>query len=183
MITLNFKPFPVLETERLILREIKKDDAPALFKIRSNKEVMKFIDRPLAQTIADVQALIKLIIDGISNDSAITWAITLKGDTTLIGTIGFWQVHKEHYRAEIGYSLLTEFQQKGLMQEAMDAALNYGFTMMQLHSVEANVNLDNTASIRLLENNHFVREAYFKENYYFDGRFLDSAIYSLLKPL
>ena len=62
----------------------------------------------------------------------------------------------------------------------MVAVLNYGFTVMELHSVEANVNPDNAASISLLEKNHFIREACFKENYYFDGRFLDSAIYSLL---
>ncbi|MGE5859464.1 MAG: GNAT family N-acetyltransferase, partial [Ignavibacteria bacterium] len=58
--------------------------------------------------------------------------------------------------------------------------LNYGFKVMNLHSIEANVNPDNKASIRLLERNNFTREAYFKENYFYNGKFLDSAIYSLL---
>jgi ribosomal-protein-alanine N-acetyltransferase len=51
---------------------------------------------------------------------------------------------------------------------------------MKLHSVEADVNPANQPSIKLLERNNFVREAYFKENYFYDGKFLDSAIYTLL---
>ena len=52
---------------------------------------------------------------------------------------------------------------------------------MNLHSVEANINPANEASTKTLEHFKFEREAYFKENYYFREKFLDSAIYSLLK--
>lgn len=69
-----------------------------------------------------------------------------------------------------------------MMQEALAAVLNFGFRTLQLHSVEANVNPGNTASIKLLERNHFIREGYFRENYFYNGRFLDSAVYSLLTP-
>ena len=89
-------------------------------------------------------------------------------------------MQKEHYRSEIGYALNPLFQGKGIMQEAMQAIIQYGFEIMKLHSVEANVNPANEASMRLLEKNGFVKEAYFRENYYFDGKFLDSVIYSLL---
>jgi len=60
--------------------------------------------------------------------------------------------------------------------------LDSGFNTMRLHTVEANVNPNNLTSIKFLEKNNFIREAYFKENYYFNGRFLDSVIYSLLNP-
>ena len=66
------------------------------------------------------------------------------------------------------------------MQEALICIINYAFAVMGLHSIEANVNPGNLASIRLLEKLGFVREAYFKENYYYQGQFLDSAIYTLL---
>ncbi len=69
------------------------------------------------------------------------------------------------------------------MQEALTAVLEYGFRTIGLHSVEANVDKENLASIRLLERNNFTREAHFKENYYFNGRFIDSVIYSLLAPV
>ena len=67
------------------------------------------------------------------------------------------------------------------MQEAMEAVLLYGFQKMKLDSVEANVNPFNAASIKLLEKNGFVREGYFRGNYYYNGKFLDSAIYALLQ--
>jgi ribosomal-protein-alanine N-acetyltransferase len=51
---------------------------------------------------------------------------------------------------------------------------------MKLHSIEAHVNPNNIASIKLLEKNGFIREAYFKEDYFYDGKFLDTAVYSLL---
>ena len=66
------------------------------------------------------------------------------------------------------------------MYEALCAIIEYGFNQMKLHSIEANINPDNIASQQLLEKAGFVREAYFRENYYFGGRFIDSAIYSLL---
>ena len=89
-------------------------------------------------------------------------------------------MQKEHYRAEIGYLLHPDYQQKGIMDEALKAVIKYGFETMQLHSIEANVNPANAASMKLLEKNGFVKEAYFKENYFYNGQFLDSVIYSLL---
>lgn len=67
------------------------------------------------------------------------------------------------------------------MKEALQAILKYGFETMNLHSVEANVSPLNVASKQLLLSQNFVLEAHFKENYYFNGQFLDSHIYCLLK--
>ena len=110
-------------------------------------------------------------------------AITLKQDLILIGTICIWKIVKEHYRAEIGYVLHPGYQGKGIMQEAMTVILNYGFKTMKLHSIEANVNPNNRSSIKLLKRNGFKQEAYFKENYYFNGVFKDSIIFSLVKGI
>ena len=64
----------------------------------------------------------------------------------------------------------------------MSAVMNYGFDVMKLHSVEANVNPDNGASVRVLQKAGFVQEAHFRENYFFAGRFLDTLIFSKLAP-
>ena len=180
MDTLNFSPFPKLSTHRLILRQIETGDVDDLFTLRSDERIMKFINRPVATTLDDAGELITVIMDGLANNSAITWGITRKDDLKLIGTIGFWRIMKEHYRAEIGYLLHPDLQGNGFMQEAMEVVLDYGFRTMKLHSVEANINPGNSASQKLLERNHFVKEAYFKENYFSDGKFLDSIIYSRL---
>lgn len=183
MLSLNFNPFPTLSTSRLLLRQITTADVNEIFELRSNKAVMEFINRPLAETTADALQLIKIIIDSIANKQGITWAISVQNDRTLIGTIGFWKIDTENHRAEIGYRLHPKHQQKGIMQEALSAVLQHGFIQMQLHSVEANINPANEASRKLLEKNKFIQEGYFKENFYYNGSFLDSAIYSLLTTI
>jgi len=74
------------------------------------------------------------------------------------------------------------FEVSAVMKEAMEVVLNYGFNIMELHSIEANINPVNIASTKILEKNNFVLEAHFKENYYYNGNFLDSYVYSLLTP-
>ena len=180
MDSINFAPFPHLTTERLELRQIVTRDASDIYSLRSDERVMKFLDTPMLKTIEDSEQLIKTITDGINNNESITWAINQKNDPTLIGTIGFWRIMEEHSRAEIGYLLHPDFQGKGIMQEALEEVLDYGFRTLKLHSIEANANPNNLASIKLLERNRFVKEAHFKENYFFDGKFLDTAVYSLI---
>jgi [ribosomal protein S5]-alanine N-acetyltransferase len=181
MLSVNFNPFPVLTTERLMLRRISSEDVKDIFALRSNKEAMRYLDRPMAQTEQDALALIHKIEKDLTNNDGITWGICLKNDSNLVGTMGFWRIVKDHYRAEIGYMLSPSLHGQGLMQEAMEASLQFAFEKMQLHSIEANVNPNNLPSIKLLEKNRFVREAYFRENHYFNGIFMDSAIYSLVK--
>lgn len=180
MVELNFKPFPVLETERLLLREITLEDAPAFFLCRSDAETMQYIGKPLHQTVAETEALIKLIIERVNSNTAINWAITLKEDLKFIGTISYHDIIKEHFRAEVGYMLLTGYRRKGIVNEALKAVLDFGFENLKLHSIEAKINPSNTASANLLKKHGFVKEAYFKENYFFEGSFQDTEIYSLL---
>jgi len=180
MLNLNFIPFPELTTDRLLLRQITQDDVNEIFFLRSDSRIMRYLDRTPAKSLDDAYAFLKSIADLEKNKSAVTWAITIKGEQKLIGTICYWNIKPEHYRAEVGYVLHPDFQGKGIMQETLTSVLDNGFNVMKLHSVEADVNPANEASIKLLERNNFVREAYFKENYFYDGKFLDSAIYSLL---
>lgn len=182
MLTINFNPFPELSTERLQLRQINNEDANELFLLRSDERVMSFIDRPRAKSIFDALEFIQKVNDSLTNNDGINWGIALKNDSKLIGTIGFWRIVKEHHRAEIGYLLHPDYHGKGIMQEAFATVIDYGFIIMRLHSVEANVNPDNAASIKLLERNKFTREGHLRENMYYDGKFLDSVIYSLLNP-
>ena len=180
MLELNFNPFPELMSERLLLRRITMHDAADFLKIRSDINAMKYIDRPIATELEDMYKLILKINDGIDQNDAIGWGITLKNENRLIGTIGYHIIEKEHYRAEIGYMLLPSAWKKGYMSEAIQAVIDFGFSKMNLHSIEAKINPDNQASAMLLKKFHFIREAYFKENYFFNGKFLDTAIYSLL---
>jgi ribosomal-protein-alanine N-acetyltransferase len=182
MLTINFDPFPVLFTERLLLRQISHDDANEIFVLRSDKRVMQYIARPLAKTVEDAHELIEKNISLVKNNEAILWAITLKDVPALIGTICYWNIEPENYRAELGYMLHPDYQGKGIMQETLTAVLDYGFRKLALHSIVAIVDPENAASIKLLERNNFEREGYFKESCFFDGKFLDSVFYSILNP-
>lgn len=183
MLTLNFHPFPDLATERLTLRKMVMDDAPELLLMRSDERVMEFLDRPRLQSLEEARAFMQRVLTQEDNNEAITWAISLKGESRMIGNICFWQIEKENYRAEVGYMIHAEYHGMGIMTEAIRAVVHHGFRKLGFHSVQANVNPANIASIKVLEKNGFVKEAHFRENYFFNGRFLDSAIYSLLTPL
>jgi [ribosomal protein S5]-alanine N-acetyltransferase len=182
MLQINFNPFPVIETERLVLRRIQAQDVAEIFFLRSNEDVMRYIDRPRATTEPEALAMIEKFWKLEQDNEGINWAISLKDDDKLIGTICLFNFVKEHYRGELGYLLHPEHHGKGLMQEAVKPVLDYGFKQLQLHTIEANVNPDNEASIKVLERNNFVREAYFKENYFYNGKFMDTAVYSLITP-
>ncbi len=180
MLEFNFHPFPVIGTERLILREITNDDTQRLFELRKDIDVMRYIDRAPHRSIEDAVEMVQKIRDGIANNNTVAWAVTLKKELRLIGTISYHYIEKENHRAEIGYMLDPKHWRRGLINEAIIEIIRYGFEVMNLHSIEANVNPNNTASSNLLKKHGFVKEAHFKENHFYDGIFSDTEIYSLL---
>lgn len=180
MLQLQFNEFPVLQTSRLRLRQISLDDTAAFYALRKNEEFSAFLDRDKPKDEEEVRTLVSTILQQYENNEAICWVLSPLENDDFMGTISFWKIDKPHYRAEIGYGIHPDFHQKGYMSEAMSAVLDYAFLEMNLHSIEANINPNNVASIKLVEKHGFVQEAYFKENYFYDGKFLDSAIFSLV---
>lgn len=178
MLHLHFDPFPVLETGRLVLRQLSRADTEDIFLLRTNPEAMKYINRPALKSNDDA---IELINKMTNIDERIVWGITLKNHDNIIGSIGYHRIEKENYRAEIGYMLSPEYWNTGLMSEAITKVINFGFNEMNLHSIEAIINPENSVSRKILQKFNFIKEAYFKENFYFEGKFLDSEVYSLLK--
>jgi len=181
MLKINFTPFPVLESERLIFRRVGPNDMAEIFQLRSDEKIMQFVPRPLVKNHEEALEHIRMIEEKIQENTGINWAICLKDETKMIGIIGFYRIKPEHFRAEIGYMLLPEFHGKGIVTEAISRLVPFGFDGLQLHSIEAIIDPENAASARVLEKNGFVKEAHFKENEFYNGKFLDSAIYSLLK--
>lgn len=175
-IKMNFTPFPILSTERLVLRQMNSYDKHEIFKLRSDARVLKFIDIKKAETIADAEAFIEKINTGIANNESILWGICLKGSSALIGTICFWNILKEELIAEIGYALLPQSQGKGIMQEAVKKIIEYGFINMKLKSIVADLKSANIKSIKLLERNGFIYTGKLKEEE-------DMIIYTLNKAI
>lgn len=176
-----FKKFPELESERLFFKEYRKEDAASLLYIRSHPKVSKYMDSEILKTVEDSEKRIHNMQQVFKEQNGITWAIRDKETNTLIGDFGVWKLDRQNSRGEIGYVLNPNYWGKGYMKESMIILINFAFNMLNLHSLEANVNPKNENSKKALLKFNFKQEAYFRENYYFDGKFLDSEIYSLLE--
>ncbi|MFO0758969.1 MAG: GNAT family N-acetyltransferase [Byssovorax sp.] len=177
-----FDPFPTIETPRLVLREITQDDAPAFLAVRSDPEVMRYWSSAPVTSIEPIREAINQVIEGVRAGSSIRWAIADKSTGAFLGSGGFWRWEKKHLRAEIGYDLGSAHWGKGLATEALGAMIRFGWDVMKLHSVEANVDPRNRASTRVLEKLGFVQEGLLRENFMVEGQLTDTAIYSLLAP-
>lgn len=177
---LRFDPFPVLETARLLIRDCTHDDVVEVMNLRSDMDAMRYLDRPKTHTLEQAHELIQRMQDTMANEEGMGWAICLKDDPKLIGTIGFYRLKKENFRGEIGYMILPAYWKQGYMTEALTAVIDFGFRQMGLHTIEADINPENVASRQLLLKLGFEKEAYFRQNFYFEGNFLDSEIYGLV---
>lgn len=181
MLYLNFDPFPVLETSRLCLRAIQERDVNEVFLLRSDKELMKYIPRPIANDIDDAIEHIKMVSSIIAKNEGLNWAITELNSNLMIGIIGFYRLRPENFRGEIGYMILREYQNKGYISEAIAKTLDYAFNNIGFNSIEAVIDPENIASERVLIKNGFRKEGHFRENEFWNGKFLDSVVYSILK--
>lgn len=182
MLEINLYQLPDITTKRLVLRQQTITDAPVLFGLRTNPAVMRYIDRPKPNELSETEEFIASINKNFHKDMNMIWAITLKENPgQMIGNLGYWRIDFNNYRAEIGYMLQPDYWRQGILSEALAEIIDFGFTTVGLHSICANINPSNDASRQLLLKHGFVKEAYFKEDYYFEGRFLDSEIYGLLE--
>jgi RimJ/RimL family protein N-acetyltransferase len=176
-----FEKFPELESERLIFKEILLSDSEDLYLIESNDAVVRYMDKHQMESINDSEKYIRSCWELYKTGNGIEWGIIEKSSNSFIGNFGFWRIVKEHCRAEIGYSLNQNYWDKGYMTESLRTMIIYGFNKLRLHSIEANVNPNNINSIKLLEGVGFKKEAYFRENFLFDDKFIDTITYSLLE--
>jgi [ribosomal protein S5]-alanine N-acetyltransferase len=183
--TFDFTTFPVLETERLILREIAPADAPGIFRIRGDYEVTKYNSGAPYTTIDQARDLIKAIAASYHEKKEIRWGITLKGQVfgpdSIIGMCGYNYWSRRDFRGSVGYDLAHAYWGRGIMPEALQAMLAFGFERMNLNRIEADASVYNTASIRVLEKLGFQQEGIQREQYFEDGAFHDLALFALLK--
>lgn len=182
-LTAAFATFPVLETERLLLRAVTPADAPEMFRLLSDRRVTRYFGQPPMTALDQATERVRRMQSSFQERTGVRWVITSRTDGRFMGACGFWRLLPAHFRAEIGYELAPEWWGHGVMPEAVAAILTFGFTRMGLHSVEAQIHPDNTGSRRVLEKLGFVQEAYFRESYYepTEDCFTDTAVFSLLK--
>ncbi|HEX5002556.1 MAG TPA: GNAT family protein [Bacteroidia bacterium] len=175
-----FEEFPILTTKRLILRDIRLEDARAIFEMRASGRVNQFISRNNMEEVVQAEQLAAKTVAAWKNRQAIGWAGYHRGRGAIIGTCGFNSIDYLNLRAEIGGEMNVEYWGKQLALEAVSAIVDYGMDVMHLHSIEAKVSPDNRGAIALLEFLKFEKEAHYKDRIYFNGKFMDMAVYTKL---
>jgi [ribosomal protein S5]-alanine N-acetyltransferase len=177
----NDQPFPVLNTARLRLRKPLQKDAGPLLEVSRNDAVMQYYGMSSFKSKVEALAEIAWFNRIFACAQGIRWVITEQGGGQYIGDIGFSNHVSAHSRAEIGFKLAHSHWRKGIMAEALEPVLEYGFTEMQLNRTEAVVDPGNTACLSLLKRAGFVQEGLLREYEHEAKGYVDLVMLSLLK--
>ncbi|MDM5189017.1 GNAT family protein [Bacillus sp. DX4.1] len=173
--------FPVLETERLQLRELTLLDAETMFHYFAKESVIRYFGMDSFQDVDQVKITIQHFRKRYEEGSVFRWGIELKGTNQLIGTCGFHLINQNHKRAEIGYELDDTYWGKGYATEALQAILAYGFETLQFIRIAAVVYTENEASHKLLKKAGFTEEGLLRKHMVQNGVAHDTVIHSLLE--
>ncbi len=173
--------FPVLHTERLILRAFQMDDAPAVQTYVSKKEIAATtLNIPHPYTLEMAEEWIATHRDAFNNGQAVRFAITLRDGGRLVGAIGL-EITAAHERAELGYWIGTPHWGKGYCTEAAIAVLQYGFDSLELERIFATHFHKNPASGRVMQKAGMKHEGRLRHHIKKWGKSEDLEMYSILR--
>lgn len=170
---------PTLHGERVRLVALYERDIPALFKVFSDPEVMRYWLTPPMRDQREAVEYLEQIHEGFRTKTLFQWGVNLDG--TIIGTCTLFQLDFIHRRGEIGYALARAYWGRGLARDALTALLEFVFTRLGLHRIEADVDPRNENSIRLLERLGFRREGCQRERYIVGEEIQDALLLGLLR--
>ena len=141
----------ILETKRLILREIVESDAEFMLDLLNQPSFIKYIGDRNVRTLKDAREFIESRYRQSYREHGFgLYAVELKEDNTPIGICGF--VKRDSLPdADIGFAFLPQFERKGFAFESADAVMKYGKEVLGLKRVLAITTQDNESSIKLLE--------------------------------
>ena len=172
---------PTLLTVRLELRALTPGDAPALLGIFGDPVVCRYWSRPPLPDLDAAAALEAEIAQHFAARTLFQWGIAERATGAVVGTVTLAALSPEHRRAEVGFALAQAAWGQGYLAEALPALLAFGFTTLDLHRVEADVDPRNGRSIRALERAGFVREGHQRERYWQAGEWQDAVLYGVLR--
>ncbi|MFN2457103.1 MAG: GNAT family N-acetyltransferase [Chitinophagaceae bacterium] len=171
--------FPQLETERFLLKQVQPEDQRFLFEALSDPVAMPY-NGVYFSSFEETKQQLEWYEKNLKDGTGIHWKITEKQTNENIGVISVYYFKPQHKKAELGYWLLPRFWQKGIALEVLKPVIKYWQQERDLHRLEAFVEEENTASIRLMEKAGFQWEGTMRECEIKFGRFISLRIYSLL---
>ena len=175
-----FDTFPTLHTERLDLVEIKQEHLSDIFKVFSDNRVTQFYNIVTLTKVEEAQKFIDWYQTRFTDYAGIRWGVSLKGQSNIIGTIGFNNFTKRH-RANIGYDLQVDYWKNGYLTEALRLVIEFGFKQLEINRIEAEVMQGNNASEKILLKIGFKNEGILRQWMYWNDKHYDMTMYSLLQ--
>ena len=177
-----FQEFPVLETNRLILRSMNQKDTKDLLKYYSDDEVTQYMNINSIKQEEKAKEIIEDFQEKYKGKEAIPWAIVFKGEERLIGTCSLSNFYRGSM-ADLNYDLSKRHWNVGIMTESLKAVISFAFYQLGLHRIQSFVHPENIASIELLEKLNFKNEGYLRQyQYHVDEKdFRNVFVFSLLK--
>ncbi len=174
-------PTPVIETARLKLRPFTGEDAAAQFAIFADPAVVKYWSSETWTAMKQADDWIARVLQCYQDQSEVRFAIEVSETGAMIGNVNMHKFFDQNRRCELGYALASSHWGHGYAAEALEAALDYGFRVLDLNRVEADIDPANTASARLLEKLGFRKEGYMPERWFVHGQMADTVFYGLLR--
>ncbi len=171
----------ILKTERLILREIVKEDVNEIFEIFSDEDIAEY---DWFEPIKDTNTALKFIQrykEEFDGKEEITWGIALKETNKLIGICCLGDFELDSRRAEIGYDIKKTEWNKGYATESVKVITEYGFNKLNLNRIEAFITPGNDASVKVLKNLGYTQEGIVRERDWIKGKLEDGIIMAMLK--
>ncbi|MBT8233381.1 MAG: GNAT family N-acetyltransferase [Saprospiraceae bacterium] len=141
---------PIIETERLVLREITVDDEEVMFKLHSNPLVQKYTGESVVESLEEMKKAIESRIIDYKKYGYGRWATTMKEGNQFVGWAGLAYL-EEFDEIDLGYRFLPEFWGMGIATEVSRAILHYGFETLKLKRIVAIALEENKASFRVME--------------------------------
>lgn len=167
---------PVLKTERLILRPLRVSDAEALFPIFHDEDALRYWSHLPIKTMAEMHEIIARNLPP-QNRAEGSFAITIDG-ARAIGVVNFYA--EREATSGLGYILDPAHWGKGYMAEAVQAAVDHGFSALRLHRIWLEIDPRNNGSVRVAEKVGFRAEGHFRKSFFLAGEYLDSVFYAIL---
>ena len=164
-----YSDLPTLETERLILRKVTKEDIEDMYLYGSDEEVSKYVTWNTHETIADTKGFVEFVLNKYENKQVSPWGIEYKENGKFIGTIDFVWWQPNHKIAEIGYVISKDYWGKGLTTEVAKELVKFGFEEMDLVRVQARCDVENIASARVMEKAGMTLEGIIRKGIFVKG--------------
>lgn len=176
-----FSSLPVLETNRLVLRPLKRKDAKDIFSFSSDPEVARYVLWEPHRSVADTKAYIRYMLDLYHRGLPCSWAVTLRDSGRVIGTMGFMWYSDANSSAEIGYSFSRSEWNRGYATEALRAVIASAFSALPLNRLEAQHDIRNPASGHVMEKCGMKKEGMLRQRIRNKGELVDVALYAVLR--